>query len=140
NRPANKFVAGLIGAPPMNFIEGSIEEGVFKSGSIEFAIPAEHPAHGMDGKKVTFGIRPEDIYDASLTTSIKKMPGNSFHAKVDVLAKLGAEDTAYLKSGEHALTASLDPDSRIEMGIDAEFLIDLGKIHFFDGETEQAIR
>ena len=139
NSPANKFVAGFIGAPPMNFVDGKIEGGKFVSGHFNFDLPSTHPAAGMDGKAVTFGIRPEDIYDASLG-KMEKAGGNSFAARVDVLEKLGAEDTAYLQSGDHKMIATLDPNSRIEMGVEAEFVIDPSKIHIFDGETEDAIR
>lgn len=139
NQPANKFVAGFIGAPPMNFIEGKISGGSFVAEGVNFTIPEAHPAATMEGKSVTFGIRPEDIYDAG-TSKLEATAGNSFKATVDVLEKLGAEDTAYLRAGSHAITASLDPNSRIDMGTEAEFVIDSTKIHFFDGDTEQAIR
>lgn len=139
NQPANKFVAGFIGAPPMNFVDGQIADGAFVTEGLRFDLPAGHPALGMAGKSVTFGIRPEDIYDASIS-DIQKTAGNSFKATVDVLEKLGAEDTAYLKSGAHKLIATLNPDSRIEMGTEAEFVIDTTKVHIFDGETENAIR
>lgn len=139
NQPANKFVAGFVGAPPMNFLEGKIEGGKFVSGDITFGLPNGHPAANREGKAITFGIRPEDIYDASLN-HLPKTSENSFSAKVDVLEKLGAEDTAYLDSNGVHITATLDPANRLEMGTPAEFVIDLEKAHFFDGETELAIR
>ncbi len=139
NQPASKFVAGFIGAPPMNFIEGKIADGAFEAEGIRFNLPAGHPATTMNGKAVTFGVRPEDIYDSSLS-EMEKSSGNSFMATVDVLEKLGAEDTAYLKFGSHKIIATLNPDSRIEMGTEAEFVLDTSKVHIFDGETELAIR
>lgn len=139
NQPANKFVAGFVGAPPMNFVEGSISGGAFVAEGIKFGLPTNHPAAGMEGKKVTFGIRPEDIYDCN-TSSVTQTPENTFEATVDVLEKLGAEDTAYLKMGGLAMTASLDPANRLEMGSSAKFVMDLAKVHIFDGETEAAIR
>jgi multiple sugar transport system ATP-binding protein len=139
NLPANKFVAGFIGSPPMNFLAAKLENGVLNVGPFQIAVPSGHPAAGMSGKEVTVGIRPEDIYDAR-NTSIPVTKDNSFEAKVDVLEKLGSEDTAYLVAGERSLIATLDPATRIEAGAVANFAVDLDKIHIFDGETEKAIR
>jgi multiple sugar transport system ATP-binding protein len=137
NQPANKFVAGFIGAPPMNFVEGKIEGGQFVSSVLNLAVPAGHAVLSHEGKSVTLGVRPEDVYDADLSGGIE---GTRFTARVDVLEKLGAEDTAYLKVGEHSLIATLDPKNRLEMGADHDFVVDLKKIHYFDGESDQAIR
>jgi len=139
NLPANKFVAGFIGAPPMNFLPATIADGKLDAGAFKIAIPSGHPASGMAGKAVTVGIRPEDIYDAKVT-KVPVTPDNTFDAKVDVLEKLGAEDTAYLVAGEIHMIASLDPATRIEAGTSANFAVDLDRIHIFDDATEMAIR
>lgn len=138
NRPANKFVAGFIGAPPMNFIDGTIQSGKFVSPALTLPLSPDHAAVGMEGKKVTFGIRPEDVSDASLAGNVDE--SHCFNATVDVLEKLGAEDTAYLKMGDVAMIATLDPANRLEMGSDHKFVVDIKKIHIFDAETEMAIR
>ncbi len=138
--PANKFVAGFIGAPPMNFLDGVITDGAVDVGVAKFALPTGHAAASMVGKKVTFGIRPEDIYDAKANCPVAVTPANTFEAKVDVLEKLGAEDSAFLIVGDHNITASLDPATRIEVGTTALFAIDTEKIHIFDADTEQAVR
>jgi multiple sugar transport system ATP-binding protein len=140
NQPANKFVAGFVGAPPMNFMDGKIEGGKFIGNGLAFGLPDGHPALGHEGKKVTFGIRPEDIYDATHAAGVPVTHENSFEAKVDVLERLGAEDTAYLQAHGFNITASLDPDNRLAMGESHQFCIDLDKIHIFDGESEVAIR
>lgn len=140
NTPANKFVAGFIGAPPMNFMDGVITSGKLDLGIVTLDLPSGHPAVSMEGKKVTVGIRPEDIYDSANNCPVPVTDGNSFTAQVDVLEKLGAEDTAYLVIGEVHITATLDPATRIEAGESAKFAIDLDKAHVFDGETEVAIR
>lgn len=134
NQPANMFVAGFVGAPPMNFVKGKIDSNKFVSAEFTFSVPANHPAHGKSGE-VVLGVRPEDIFDAQ-----GKDAENSFEATVDVLEKLGAEDTAYLKAGSQSMIASLDPASRIEMGTSAKFAIDMNKVHFFDPESGAAIR
>ncbi|MBV6457151.1 MAG: sn-glycerol-3-phosphate import ATP-binding protein UgpC [Fimbriimonadaceae bacterium] len=141
NQPANKFVAGFIGAPPMNFIDGTVVDGMVDLGSMKFAVPAGHAARKLEGHAVTFGIRPESIYAAGPKCPIQSTTGNHFGAKVDVLERLGSEDTVYLVAeGGHPLIATLDPESGIEAGQCAEFVIDIERIHIFDRETEVAIR
>ncbi len=140
NNPANLFVAGFIGAPPMNLLEGTVSGAKLDLGVFRLDIPQGHPVAGMDGKKVTVGIRPEDIYDSANNCPMPVTDGNSFTAKVDVLEKLGSEDTAYLDADGTSVTATLDPATRIEAGESAKFAIDLDRIHVFDTETEQAIR
>jgi multiple sugar transport system ATP-binding protein len=139
NMPANRFVAGFIGAPPMNFLPAKIEGGKLDAGAFKIAVPDGHPAAKMAGKAVTVGIRPEDIYDAKVT-KVPVTEDNTFEAKVDVLEKLGAEDTAYLVAGSLHMIASLDPATRIEAGVTAKFAVDLDRIHIFDDATEMAIR
>jgi multiple sugar transport system ATP-binding protein len=140
NRPANRFVAGFIGAPPMNFLEGTVTGGKIDVGMFTVGLPNGHPARALEGKRVTFGIRPEDIYDATNGAPVPVTAENSFQATVDVLEKLGAEDTAYLDVSGRSLVASLDPASRIEAGTTTTFAFDMDKMHVFDGETEAAVR
>lgn len=138
NFPANKFVAGFIGAPPMNFVDGEIKGGKFVSANLTLPLPAGHAAVAMDGKNVTLGIRPEDVSDASLAGKVDE--AHCFIATVDVLEKLGAEDTAYLKVGDVPMIATLDPANRLEMGSEHKFVADIAKLHIFDAESELAIR
>ena len=140
NVPTNKFVAGFIGAPPMNFLDGTVSGGKLSLGTLTLDIPAGHPVAEMDGKKITVGIRPEDVYDSANNCPVPVTDGNTFSAQVDVLEKLGSEDTAYLVVDGTHITATLDPATRVESGSTATFAIDLDRIHIFDAETEEAIR
>jgi multiple sugar transport system ATP-binding protein len=137
--PANKFVAGFIGAPPMNFIDGTIQGGKINLGNMQFTIPAGHPAKGMEGKKVTFGIRPECIFVAS-HSQVPVTSDNSFEAKVDVVELLGHENTTYIIAGEHKLIANVDATVPIAENTVVTFAIDPDQMHIFDNETEMAIR
>lgn len=135
-KPANKFVAGFIGSPPINFIDGTVSvsggSATVKAGPLEVPIASNHPA-AVDGKKVTLGIRPESF--------VARLDGaGSFEAKVDVLEHLGHEFVAYLKAGETALTASVDTDSGVKEGETLKFGIKLNDIHLFDAESGAAIR
>ncbi len=143
-QPANKFVAGFIGSPPMNFLDAKItEEGgklYVDAGDLKFPLPAGHAAKAYVGKSVTLGIRPESIFDRNVDAHIKASPENCFEAKVDVLEPLGHEYVAYLHTGQHNLIASIDTGTKIKEAQTAEFMLNLDALHIFDGETEQAIR
>ena len=140
NTPSNKFVAGFIGSPPMNFLEGTVSGGGLDLGVFKLGLPSSHAARAMEGRRVSAGIRPEDIYDSANNCPVPVTDANSFVAQVDVLEKLGAEDTAYIVVGDKNLTATLDPATRIESGVSAKFAIDLDKVHVFDADSEQAVR
>jgi multiple sugar transport system ATP-binding protein len=144
NTPANKFVAGFIGSPPMNFVEAEITrdgaEGFVDAGDFKLPLPAGHAAGAYVGKKVTLGIRPETIFDKNLESHMKATAGNTITAKVDVLEPLGPEYVAYLGVGKHNMIATIDTGTKIKEGQNAEFVVDIDRIHIFDSETEQAIR
>lgn len=138
--PANKFVAGFIGAPPMNFIDGEIQDGhVVLGKTMKFGLLPGHPAAAMNGKKVTFGIRPESIHIAA-HAPMPVTEENSFEAKVDVVELTGHENTVYMFTGEHNLIANIDASVPVAEQSMVKFAIDLKEMHIFDGETEEAIR
>lgn len=144
NQPANKFVAGFIGSPPMNFLDAEIvrvgAEAFVDVGEFKLPISSNHAAAAYVGKKVTLGLRPEIIFDKNLESHMKATEGNTITAKVDVLEPLGPEYVAYLGSGKHNLIATIDTGTKIKEGQTAEFVVDLDRMHIFDTETELAIR
>ena len=143
-RPANKFVAGFIGSPPMNFIPAKVvqEAGELYVDAEAFKLPLNGavPAKDYVGKDVTLGIRPENIFDANVPGPVKPDPKNTIVAKVDVLEPLGHEYVAYLGSGRHSFVATIDPNTKVREGQEANFVINLDEIHLFDNEFEVAIR
>ena len=142
-RPANKFVAGFIGSPPMNFLDAKVIRNgklMVDAGELKFPLPDSHPAKALTGKQVTVGIRPEAIFDSECASSVQKTPDNSFKAQVDVLEPLGHEYVAYLSVGGHNIVATIDTATRIKEGQTAEFLVKLDELHVFDNETEAAVR
>lgn len=141
NEPANKFVAGFIGAPPMNFMDATITDaGQVDAGVFKLPLPAAHPAREMVGKTVTLGIRPESVYDAAMTNPIPTTPENTITATVDVIEPHGHQYVAFLKAGDHIFQASVDSSSTIKERTEAKFTVNLDALHIFDKETEQAIR
>jgi multiple sugar transport system ATP-binding protein len=143
-RPANRFVAGFIGSPPMNFLPAEIMQNgsgaVVAVDELKFPLPDSHPAAGMAGRKVTLGIRPEVIFDRQLCGNIEPTDKNTFNAKVEVLEPLGHEYVAYLGAGSHSLIATIDNETKLREGHSGEFVLKLDELHIFDAETETAIR
>ncbi len=142
--PANKFVASFIGSPPMNFIPAKIvSEGgnaYVDTEDFRFQLPAGHAAASLDGKGVTLGIRPEDIFDVNVPSNVTPTEANSITATVDVLEPLGPEYVAYLQAGRHNLIATISNETQIKETQDAKFAVNLDRMHLFDDETEAAIR
>ena len=143
--PSNKFVAGFIGSPPMNFMAATIVEqgGKLYVDATDFKLPLNSnytAAKGYVGKPVTLGIRPEAIFDRNVDGHVKPTAENTISAKVDVLEPLGHEYVAYLNIGSHNLVATIDTGTKVKEGANADFVFNLDSLHIFDDETEQAIR
>jgi multiple sugar transport system ATP-binding protein len=141
--PANRFVAGFIGSPPMNFIQGRIiklqhayyfDEGKFRLRLLDDLSEKIRP---YEGKEVTFGVRPEDIYDKLFVTDAPKE--NTFTATVEVVEPLGSEVYIYVKAGTHSLIARVGAHDRPAANQDIDLVCDMTQTHFFDNETGQAI-
>ena len=138
NNPVNRFVAGFIGSPPMNFMavkvadEGgkiTIDEGAFKLTVEGATVDALKP---YVGKEVIFGVRPEDLsYDQGASEAIK--------TSVQVVEPLGAEIHVYVDTGSHVIIARTPPTHVFEVGEEAKFIPAWDRVRFFDVETEQAI-
>lgn len=141
NAPANLFVASFIGAPSMNFIEGQVGGDHIKVNGDPFTIPKNYRGSANDlynGRKVTIGIRPEDILDpqfsSHLTNSIQ------IHADIKVVERLGNENLLYFdKYGSH-FTARVDAGSKISAGENAHLNINLDKLYLFDMENGNAFK
>ena len=140
--PANKFVAGFIGSPPMNFLDAKLHQNgsgmVVDAGDIKLPI-ATAPAMS-EGKSVSLGIRPESIFDTNNCGNLKPSAENTFKAKVDVLEPLGPEYVAYLSIGDHTIIATLDNSTSVKEGETTEFVIKLDEVHVFDAESEAVLR
>ncbi|WP_141431019.1 ABC transporter ATP-binding protein [Bacillus sp. 03113] len=141
--PANKYVAGFIGAPSMNFIDGTIEEinGHIKfiSDGFTFMIPEEKSqelkkGYGI-GKKVILGIRPENI-DLS---SNQDPTAIHFKVMIEVVENMGPELNLYVKKGEQSLIARVKEDIKVKAGQTISLSFHMNHAHFFDAETEKAI-
>jgi multiple sugar transport system ATP-binding protein len=139
NRPANKFVAGFIGTPPMNFMDGmlSARDGrfFFEEGTVSIPLPAEFNERlkSRIGKKVFFGIRPEDVKDVSAEDN----PATTFRlmTTVVVVEPLGDEMILYLRTPAHEFLGKVRSHTGVSDGQTLEVTLDLGQVHIFDADT-----
>ena len=144
DRPQNKFVAGFIGTPPMNFVNGKIVEEngnlFFDEDNFKVMIPAQFKKQlaPYAGKPVVFGTRPEHLYEP--LSNLKDRPGMApLKAKVEIIEPMGAEIYVYLTTGKTPLIARLDPHIKVDIDAMMDLLVDMEKAHFFDKETEKTI-
>lgn len=144
--PANRFVAGFIGSPAMNFLEGSLQEEdqevffVTYNGKLKF--PADRASvireSGYIGKDVVFGIRPEAVLEE---TTIKKPSAfSTFQAQIEVAENMGSEMFLYVTGlGKESITAKVGAQTYFTPGTSVNLAINMQKAHIFDRETEECI-
>jgi len=141
--PCNRFVAGFIGSPPMNFLNGRIikkdSDFYFEEQEMCIKLFDQHyeKIAPYEGKEVTFGIRPENIYDKLFAQNARE----EFTAKatVDVVEPMGAEIYLYLKAGPNSFVARVNAHDTAQVNQDLQVVFDMTKSHFFDTQTEEKI-
>ena len=125
--PCNIFVAGFIGSPQMNFLDGTV-----------IPLPQEKTADGKlaayVGKSLKVGIRPEDMKDDE--EFLEKHPSSHIDTEVEVSELMGAEIYLYLTYKGQNLMARVAPTSKSRRGDKVTMAMDTHKIHLFDPETE----
>jgi multiple sugar transport system ATP-binding protein len=147
NQPANLFVAGFLGSPPMNILTGSLkQEGgslVFNeiaAGTIAVKLPVQDRPGAKDlvGKPVLLGIRPEDIELAQFAKTDESTW--SFPAIIDIVEPMGPETNLYLQTGAHTIVCRSQRalDHR-EAGHRLQFEMNLKKVHLFDPNSGKRV-
>lgn len=143
--PINLFVAGFIGSPQMNSINGTIKE---EAGKVKFIFGEDKitlnekqgellKSKGYIGKEAIIGIRPENIIDKEefIINNIEQ----SLMAHVEVVENMGSETYLYLSKGESSIRAKINGISSSRVGDDIKIAFKIEKIHMFDKETELTI-
>ncbi len=143
DKPANTFVAGFIGSPPMNFLDASVtEDGFLDFGEFRLKLLPDQfeVLQELDyvGKEVIFGIRPEDVYDA-LFAQVKVPGENMVRARVDIVENLGGEKVVHLRVGGLSFVGKFSAESKVREGEEVDVVFDMKKIHTFDKKTKKAI-
>ena len=154
--PQNKFVAGFIGTPQMNFFDATLAK---KDGTVEITFANNRKivvdeenllkadSRYFDGKTVvTFGIRPEDVHMER--EFVEQHPETSFKCTTSIIEALGSQTIVYCDLDENneaisgttnRLTLNVDPKSSVERNEEITVAIDPLCIHLFDNETEMSI-
>jgi multiple sugar transport system ATP-binding protein len=141
NQPANRFVAGFLGSPAMNFatVEVAQTDGALWAASdgMRIRIPAEIAARAgrYVGQKFTLGIRPEDLHVATAADAADY----SFEAVVEVVEPLGSEILLDMTVGSGTMVAAVEPTVRAKVRDRIRLALNPDRLHFFDAASEAAI-
>ena len=145
NHPANMFVAGFIGSPPMNFFKGQLDtrrgklffiENNDSGMNLEVALNdrLKRDVAKHNSREIVFGIRPEDINDIMSITNPD--PDCIAQAKVEVSEPMGSETYIYLDTGANSFIARVHSGDRYEINSRIKLHFDMEKAHLFDSESE----
>jgi ABC-type sugar transport system ATPase subunit len=144
DRPANTFVAGFIGSPAMNMIDGSIagEKGapaVRAPGVLVPLLPGSLPADVEPGARVKLGVRPHDLAIADAGGAVH---GDGFQGAIEVLEPLGWEVHVHVRGEFGTLTARVERSALpvpLDAGSPVRLVVDPTKVHLFDGERGERL-
>jgi len=142
-RPVDRFVAGFIGSPAMNFIEGELfrrNGGLsFRATGLEADLSGEATevlAEYAD-REIVLGIRPEDIYE--MPDRDKLSTSAPIVAHLDVVEPMGNEIFLYFELGGRNLVARIDVRVPPKVNTDVDLVVDMESAHFFDKETGRSL-
>ena len=146
HKPANKFVAGFIGSPAMNFVDGVIEENedgiIFIFGNSKHVVLPKEMGEKVKshiGKKVILGIRPENIGNKVTHPEGEKI--NFLKGQVSVVEHMGNEEFIYFTIDGCEFTSRIEArkTDNVKYGEEGEFYFNIKRAHIFDAETEENI-
>ncbi|HSH21858.1 MAG TPA: sn-glycerol-3-phosphate ABC transporter ATP-binding protein UgpC [Candidatus Caenarcaniphilales bacterium] len=139
--PTNKFVAGFIGSPAMNFINVNVQRDggqlSLRNENVELPIPDRlRPSVENGGQELTAGFRPEHF---EIINGQASGAGATLRATCDVVEFLGNEELLHVRVGEHDLVAIVDASHRVRPGDVLDLRVPLEKIHLFEQEEGRAL-
>ncbi|MBN1201357.1 MAG: sn-glycerol-3-phosphate ABC transporter ATP-binding protein UgpC [Anaerolineae bacterium] len=143
--PANIFVAGFIGSPAMNFFDNVLlteEDGRMIVAADPYSLEVPEERYELYrpylGKRVVFGIRPEDVHHPDYPPAgIIPAMGE---ANVDVVELMGNEKIVYLESEGKTILSRMDPRSDVRVGHRTGAVFNMANMHLFDPDTELALQ
>ncbi|UVI27301.1 ABC transporter ATP-binding protein [Paenibacillus spongiae] len=141
DNPANMFVAGFIGTPQMNFLQGAIVEDdgrfFFESKRLKLVIPESYAHHippaGANLRQIVMGIRPEYVFCEEW--ALAKYPDWLVSAAIDMREPMGSDTFLYASFGEETLVCRTEALTSIMPGDTVKLALRMDKAHFFDRET-----
>ena len=140
-RPANRFVAGFIGSPAMNFVEVTISDagGVLWADAqgLHLKVPPQmvERMRAYAGQPATLGVRPEALGPANGAEAAEYC----FDTEVGVVEPLGNETLLNFRIGGAPMVARVDPGVHVKSHERIRFAIDPRRVHFFDAKSENAL-
>ncbi|MBE6826089.1 MAG: sn-glycerol-3-phosphate ABC transporter ATP-binding protein UgpC [Oscillospiraceae bacterium] len=153
--PVNKFVAGFLGSPQMNFIDAVLKKNENRQYYVEFGSEDSKTARGVKyqiiipeskcvadlekyvDREVTLGVRPESVHDEEMYLS--NATTGIIDCNVEITEMMGAETFLYLECQGIPITARVSPRSTARPQDEIKVAIDPNRIHLFDKETERTI-
>jgi multiple sugar transport system ATP-binding protein len=144
DNPVNKFVAGFIGSPSMNFLDVGLEAADGRlyatTPGFKMRVP-DSKAQSLEqyrGKTVTLGVRPEHLVERSRLEA-NAPPDATIPVKVDIVETLGNELFVYLTNAGVTLTSRMAPDVKLQTGQDIEVAAAPDRLYFFDPTTDEKV-
>ena len=139
DHPDNRFVAGFIGSPAMNFLDVVADRGgdtiIFRGDGIEIPLPDRYRTAFREhaGDRIVAGVRPEHL-DVKV-----EGPAGSLTGRADVVEYLGNEELIHVSVGQYDVVALIDSSIRVRPGDDLVLKVSLDKVHLFDPESNKAL-
>ncbi|HET9435804.1 MAG TPA: sn-glycerol-3-phosphate ABC transporter ATP-binding protein UgpC [Candidatus Limnocylindrales bacterium] len=137
DQPANRFVAGFIGSPSMNFIDVTLEGSgtdakLTGAGDISFPLPnrLRDSVGAMSGRKIIAGFRPEHVELNETGPDVANFPG-----RADVVEYLGNEELIHVSAADQDIVAIVDSEHRVKPGDILKLSLPMSKLHLFDAES-----
>ena len=121
-RPVNRFVAGFIGSPPMNFIDGRVDDSLFVADGVRVLLSDDPRRDGP----VTLGVRPEDLSLASSAEGRARLTG-----RVVLIERLGATSHVHVEVGANRLLASVSEERLPVVGESVDMFVAPARVHLF---------
>ena len=136
HRPANRFVAGFVGNPPMNFLEGRLDAParLFVAGDLRIDVPERLLAAAPGRERVVLGVRPEHVRVGGAARE------GWLPTAVYVTEQMGNETLVFLRLGAGKIIARADADFRAEPETPAWIKFDDDRLHLFDADSGDALR
>ncbi|HEY6079123.1 MAG TPA: sn-glycerol-3-phosphate ABC transporter ATP-binding protein UgpC [Polyangiaceae bacterium] len=137
HHPTNRYVAGFLGSPPMNFFTGKLVEQAGRvafdegTGKLPVADWANDQLKPHVGKEVVLGVRPESIADPSHARF--KTDGTALPMRVTLVQPLGDKMDVYLATDAHKkVVAHVDAFAGVKAGDTLNMHFDMSRVHFFE--------
>ena len=133
-KPANVFVAGFIGEPPMNFVRDVVKNGCIAMGDNTLDLRSKYADIGKyEGKEIVFAFRPEAVALGNIDN------GYAVNCRVELTEMLGDNTNVYVTAGDTQAILKVDSHDTPDMDADITFSIPMEDVYLFDAQTENVI-